>query len=595
MRVRRMLWVFLALALVVSACGDDDATTTTTSATTTIADAGLTQKPGVLTVGSDVPYPPFEDFDAAGNVIGFDADLIEEIARRLGLTVEWIDTDFDTIFTQLATGRFDVVASATTITPERAQQVDFTDPYYNSQQAFTVNTNLTPGLVTTDALVAGDSVAVQTGTTGSDWATDNLAPRGIDVREFQVVGDMYNAAEAGQVKGVINDEPSAVDEVGNRDGLRIVQVIDTNEKYGFGVDPERSALLAAMNAAFADMLADGTYQTIYDTWFEAPAGSVLYDPRAEWPEALVFGFVPSRESETLQDNVDLLAQILSDALDIDVTGLVTPDYAALGLAMGTGSVQLGALPPRGYVDWSNVYPNIELFAQSERRGSLFYHTQYFTNDPSVCTGDPVEGAFTHAEDGSVIPAGPTETSARQVGWTAEGTREPGVDAGLRCPTPVGLEVVMGKTFAFVSEGSASGHLFPLGQLIAAGVVGGTYTPMFGGSHTGSVVAVYNGDADFGASFDDARTTALEAAGNDVGSKVIVFNISSPIPNDVIAVDANLPESLKDAIYQALADYIATEEGLALMAEIYDWTGLVRAGETTERAMDIIRQAIADLG
>lgn len=317
------------------------------------------------------------------------------------------------------------------------------------------------------------------------------------------------------------------------------------------------------------------------------------DPKADWPDSLKFGFVPSRESESLQDNVNILAGILAEALDIDVEGFVTPDYPSLILAMGTGDTQLGALPPRGYVDGSNLYPRIELLAQSERNGSLFYHTQYFTNDPSVCTGTPEEGAFMHDANGNIVPATAAEVSARQVGWTAEGTREDGIDAGLRCPTPVGLDVVSGNTFAFVSEGSASGHLFPLGQLIGAGVVSGTYTPMYGGSHTGSVVAVYNNDAQFGASFDDARTTATGDL-PDVGSKVIVFNISSPIPNDVLAVDAELPDSLKDAIYQALADYIATDEGLELMREIYDWTGLVRAGAATEQAMEIIRAAIAAL-
>lgn len=319
------------------------------------------------------------------------------------------------------------------------------------------------------------------------------------------------------------------------------------------------------------------------------------DPRADWPTSIRFGFVPSRESETLQDNVTILAGILADALDIDVDGFVTPDYPSLILAMGTGDTQLGALPPRGYVDGSTLYPRIELLAQSERNGSLFYHTQYFTNDPSVCTGPPEEGAFTHDSTGNPTAVGVEEVTANQVGWEAGNeTRVDGVDAGLRCPSPVGLEVVTGNTFAFVSEGSASGHLFPLGQLEAAGVVGGTYTQMFGGSHTGSVVAVYNNDAQFGASFDDARGTALEAAGTDVGSKVIVFNISSPIPNDVLAIDADLPESFKDAVYQALADYIATEEGLALMREIYDWTGLVRAGEQTELAMGVIRAAIEAL-
>lgn len=326
----------------------------------------------------------------------------------------------------------------------------------------------------------------------------------------------------------------------------------------------------------------------------AAATTTTADPMADWPDQLVFGFVPSREAEELQDQVDILAEILSDALDIDVEGIVTPDYPALGIAMGTGSVHIGALPPLGYVTAAHNYPNIELFAQSERRGSLFYWTQYFTNDPSVCDGDPVEGSFMHDEAGNIIAVGPNESPALQVGWNDDGTAEAGVDAGLRCPEPVSLDVVAGNTFAFVSEGSASGHLFPTGELLAAGMTAGSYTGLFGGSHDGAVTAVYNGDADFGASFDDARRNIRETQ-TDVGSKVIVFNISTPIPNDVIAINADLPESLKDAIFKALADFIATDEGLALMDEIYSWTGVVRAGPQTAAGMEIIRQAAEAAG
>jgi polar amino acid transport system substrate-binding protein len=281
MRSRRLLWLVLVFVLIVAACGDDDETTETTTGDTTATTApmmdGLTQTEGVLTVGSDIPYPPFEDFDGAGNVIGFDADLVEEMASRLGLEVEWIDTDFDTIFTQLATGTFDVVASATTITPERAQQVNFTDPYYKAQQALAVNTAERPDLTDVGAFGEGDRVAVQTGTTGADWATENLGPLGVDVVEFPSAPDTYNALEAGQVDGVVNDEPSAVAEVGNRTGLEIVDIIDTQEYYGFGVDPERADLLAEMQRVLQGMIDDGTYQEIYDEWFDAPAGSVALE------------------------------------------------------------------------------------------------------------------------------------------------------------------------------------------------------------------------------------------------------------------------------------------------------------------------------
>jgi len=594
MRVRRVLGLVAVLALIVTACGDDDATTTTTAATTT-AGSNLTQTPGVLTVGSDVPYPPFEDFDSAGNVIGFDADLMNEIASRLGLTVEWVDTDFDTIFTQLATGRFDAVISASTITPERAEQVNFTEPYYKSQQAFTVNTTLTPDVRSTADLGAGDSVAVQTGTTGADWATENLAPNGVEVREFPGVGDAYNAVEAGQVTGVVSDEPSAVAEIANREGIAIVEVIDTNENYGIAVDPARTELLAAINGAFADMLEDGTYQTIYDTWFEAPAGSVLYDPRAAWPETIVFGFVPSQEAGELQDEIDTFAGILSDALGIEVTGIVSTDYTALGVALGTGQVQMGAFGPAGYVLASRNYDNLELLAQSVRFGDSTYHAQWYTNDPSICGADPVEGAFYYDADGNVVAVGPTDTPALQVGWNGDGTRDTAVSAGLACPEPVDLAVVVGKTIAFPGETSTSGYIFPTIQLINAGITDDQYESLFfGGSHDLAVTAVYNGDAQIGLSFDDARRSVREDF-PDVGEKIIVFNISPRIANDVIAVTSDLPQDLKDAIFQAMADYIATDEGAAVMEQLYSWTDLTRADAATLASLEPIGDAIDKLG
>jgi polar amino acid transport system substrate-binding protein len=263
MRIRKILGLVLAIAVIAAACGDDTAS------------ADLTKKAGVLTVGTDAPYPPFEDLDGE-NVVGFDADLINEIASRLNLEVEWVITPFDTIFTQLATGQFDVVASAATITPERSLQVDFADTYYNSQQALTINTANNPDIQSADDLGTGDTIGVQTGTTGADWAAENLAPKGVEIRDFQLVADAYNAAEGGQVVGVLSDEPSAVVEVANRADLTIVQAIDTNEHYGFGVDPARTELLSEINRVFAAMVADGTYQTIYDRWFDAPAGSVNY-------------------------------------------------------------------------------------------------------------------------------------------------------------------------------------------------------------------------------------------------------------------------------------------------------------------------------
>lgn len=272
------LLVALVLAFAAVACGGDDddgeAATGGETATETAGPSFGTIEDGVLTVGSDIPFAPFE-FREGGELTGFDVELVEEIAARLELTTDWRDTAFDTIFTQLAAGRYDVVASATTITPEREEQVNFTIPYYKAQQSLTINTEETPEIQSTADLGEGHTVAVQTGTTGEAWAQENLAPNGVEVRSFPEAPDTYTALEAGNVTGVIFDEPASAAEAANRPSLQVVEAIDTDEDYGFGVDPQNEDLLDAINDALQAMIDDGTYQQIYDKYFpDAPAGSV---------------------------------------------------------------------------------------------------------------------------------------------------------------------------------------------------------------------------------------------------------------------------------------------------------------------------------
>jgi ABC-type amino acid transport substrate-binding protein len=189
----------------------------------------------------------------------------------------WRDTDFDTIFTQLAQGNFDVVASATTITAEREEMVNFTTPYFNANQALTININETPDITGWADLVSGDAVAVQTGTTGAMWAKENLEPLGIVVREFVQPPDCFAALEGGQVQGAIIDIDPSLEAEATRPGIVVAEEIITGESYGFAVNPANAALLAAINAAFAEMLADGFYQTTYDAWITRPGASILFE------------------------------------------------------------------------------------------------------------------------------------------------------------------------------------------------------------------------------------------------------------------------------------------------------------------------------
>lgn len=274
-RSRRGLWLLaglVALTMVAAACGNGDDEVVTADIETV--------NPGVLTIATDPPFAPFEFRDDDGNLIGFDIEVAEEIASRIGIDqVEWVETDFDTIFTQLAAERFDMIAAATTITEEREQIVNFSIPYFQDQQALTVNTNLTPDIQSVDDLSEGDSVAVQRGTTGEDWARENLDPRGIQVRSFPGAPDTYIALEAGDVTGVIFDMLASFEEAEARPGLEVVEGLETGEFYGFPVNPANEALLEAVNSVLQQMIDDGTYQAIYDKWFpDVPLGSILFEP-----------------------------------------------------------------------------------------------------------------------------------------------------------------------------------------------------------------------------------------------------------------------------------------------------------------------------
>lgn len=278
-RSRRFrLLAVLAMVLLVlgAACADPDEETDDEpagTATESPADGGVafeTKEEGLLTVGSDIPYPPFE-FRKGGKLVGLDIDLIEEIASRLELETKITDTSFDTIFTQLAGGRFDVVVAASTITPEREKEVNFSDPYYNNQQSLTINTEEGGDIASLDDLSSGDMVGVQNGTTGKAYAQENV-PEGVQLRSFPEGPDTFTALEAGQVDVVVHDEPTALAEIAERPGLEIVEKIDTGEVYGIAVDPSNEPLLDAINQALAEIIEDGTYEEIYSRYPDLPPG-----------------------------------------------------------------------------------------------------------------------------------------------------------------------------------------------------------------------------------------------------------------------------------------------------------------------------------
>jgi len=234
---------------------------------------------GTLKVGSCLDYKPFEYYKGT-TLTGFDVDMTEAIAVKLGLKVEWVKANFDTIFTALAAKQFDMVAAASTITAQRQQVVNFSDPYYASQQALTVNVTKTPNIASTADLTSSDTVGVQKGTTGKDYATTNLGSKGVQIRTFDLAPDAFTALEAGQITGIINDAPSSAVEVQTRPDLKVVQQIDTGENYGLAIAKSDPTLLAGVNQALKALIADGTYAQIFTKYFPGVAVPPQYQAGA---------------------------------------------------------------------------------------------------------------------------------------------------------------------------------------------------------------------------------------------------------------------------------------------------------------------------
>jgi polar amino acid transport system substrate-binding protein len=275
MRYRRPVLAALivaAAALAAAGCGGGGEETSTKAAGPQFK---LVQA-GVLTIASDIPYPPFE-FHKGTTLTGFDVALMDDVAKKVGLRPKWVNTDFDTIFTALATGKFDLVAAAVTAyapkgspaytkVQQRRQIVAFSKPYYDSLQSLTINESKRPN-VKSVADVKGLRVAVQTATTGAFWAEEKLKPFGVKLVSFSKAPDMYASLEAGNVDAVVNDLPVSQDAVKSKTDLKVVVQIDTGEQYAFAVARDNKALLDAVNKALDALVKDGTYATIFEQYF----------------------------------------------------------------------------------------------------------------------------------------------------------------------------------------------------------------------------------------------------------------------------------------------------------------------------------------
>jgi len=263
----RLALAAMPVALLLAACGDDsgDDTGTTTEGDggedTVTAPDGLVSE-GTLTICSDTPYEPFEFKDDQGNDTGFDIDLLAAIAEPADLEISVIDLPFDGILGSLAAGDCDVVGSAVTISPERAEQVDFSEPYFDSEQSLLVKTDSDVASV---ADLEGQTVGVQAGTTGEDYANENAT--GAEVRSFEDADGLFAALEAGDIVAILQDLPVNGYRSTQDDTVTVVETYPTEEQYGFAVAKGNTEVLEFIDAGLQTLRDDGTYDELYATYF----------------------------------------------------------------------------------------------------------------------------------------------------------------------------------------------------------------------------------------------------------------------------------------------------------------------------------------
>jgi polar amino acid transport system substrate-binding protein len=265
--------LLLALASVVAiGCGGGSDSTTGGGGSETSSEGGGGEP---LTVGSDIPYPPFEQ-GKTGNYTGFDIELIEAIGEKIGRKPEVQDTSFETIFRDVQQGKFDAAISAATITEEREKAVDFSNPYYLSEQALLVAEG-SPFKELKE--LEGKTVGVQQGTTGQELAKEEIG--GAEIRPFPEGPDAVNALKSGTVEAVVIDAPVAENAVEKSGGVEIAEKIATEEDYGIAVAQGETELLEEINKGLEEVEKDGTYTKIFEKWFHAPPPKAVFSAKHE--------------------------------------------------------------------------------------------------------------------------------------------------------------------------------------------------------------------------------------------------------------------------------------------------------------------------
>jgi polar amino acid transport system substrate-binding protein len=267
---RKFLQISAALAagLLLGACGKKDAPPTSAPVASAPAPVPAPVAKAIV-VGTDAAYAPFESQNEKGEIVGLTIDVVNAIAKKQGIEVKFVNTPWEGIFNALQQGDRDMLASSITITDERKQTMDFTDPYFDAHQLIAVKAS---SKVAKFDDLKKLKVGVQTGTTGDEAVTKLLGKASTAIKRFESTPLALKELEAGGVDAVVADNGVVINYVTNNPDAKFKTVNDkafVPEQYGFAVKKGNTELLAKLNKGLGEIKADGTYAQIYAKYFGA--------------------------------------------------------------------------------------------------------------------------------------------------------------------------------------------------------------------------------------------------------------------------------------------------------------------------------------
>ena len=229
-----------------------------------------------LKVGANIGNLPWEFQDAKGDTVGFEIDLMKEVAKRLGDDVTFVNIPFTGLFAAVQSGQIDAAVSSITITPKRLASVSFAQPYYDSDQSLTV---MAKSGITGLKDMAGKTVGVDTGSTGDIYATQHQAEdKFVDVRRYEGLAPAMLDLAAGRIDGYISDIPALQYYVKDKPAYKVVERIPTGERYSI-MFAKDSPLVGKVDAVLTTLKQEGFIAKLHEKWFgvapEATTSTVM--------------------------------------------------------------------------------------------------------------------------------------------------------------------------------------------------------------------------------------------------------------------------------------------------------------------------------